>query len=568
MQIRFLAPLVFIVVIAVSCSKTNKEGKYIPEDAAIAIHVNGASLSTKLPWDEIKNNELVKELSADTSLTTFVKQALDNPDNTGIDVKTDMAFFLKKDSLGGYAAFTGTIKDADKFHFFNLDIAKGGIESERDGVNFISKYPVCIAWNKEKFVYLTNIPELSAMNYKRNFYDSTVAITSSRDISKTCKDVFDLKEDKSLAKNEKFTELVKKTGDLHFWMNSEELYKNGASTAGLKMLNLDIDKLYKGNITTAAVNFENGKIQIESKSYASKEITELWKKYGSKLDESMIKRLPAKDVALVVAMSFKPEGIKELVKLMGVEGYANMGLAFMGFTLDDFVKANKGDIVFAISDFKKPDTTAGGMEAVSAFSLPNKPTFLFAASVGDKDAFNKLMKAGERLGQTMGHISDSGSQNNIAFDNNGSYFAIGNSKENVDKFVTGGSNNFDFLSKISGQSFGGYINIQYILKSFASEAEKDSSAKAAYDASVAFWDNAYMKGGDYSDGGMPASYEINLMDKNTNSLKQLNQYFGKLSAIAKKEKEKRKNEMAGMNDDIKFTPPVIAEDTPVKTKSK
>ena len=567
MQIRFLAPLVFIVVIAASCSKTNKEGKYIPEDAAIAIHINGASLSTKLPWDEIKSNELVKELSTDTSLTSFVKQALDNPDNTGIDVKTDMAFFLKKDSLGGYAAFTGTIKDADKFHFFNLDIAKGGSESDKDGVNFISKYPVCIAWNKERFVYLTNIPELGAMNYKRNFYDSTVEITSSRDISKTCKEVFDLKEEKSLAKNEKFTELVKKTADLHFWMNSEELYKNGASNAGLKMLNLDIEKLYKGNVTTAAVNFENGKIQIDSKSYASKEITDLWKKYGSKVDESMIKRLPAKDVALVVAMSFKPEGIKELVKLMGVEGYANMGLAFLGFTLDDFVKANKGDILFAISDFKKPDSTTGGMEAVTSFALPNKPEILFATSIADKDAFNKLMKAGERLGKSAGSMVDSGSQNNIAYDNNGNYFAIGNSKTSVDKFVTGGNNNFDFLGKITGESFGGYINIQYILKSFADQANRDSSAKAVYDASVAFWDNVYMKGGDYDDGGMTGSYEINLMDKNTNSLKQLNKYIGTLGLIAKKEKEKER--MSSFWDAGEFKADTVIPSPPsVKAPSK
>lgn len=553
MQLRFRIPLMLaLAIFAASCSKTNKEGKFIPKDAAIAVHINGASLSAKLPWEEVKSNELFKEVSNDSNLTTFVKQALDNPDNSGIDTKTDMLFFLKKDSLGGFAAFTGTIKDAEKFRLLNLDIAKKGIESEKDGVKFISKYPVCIGWNKEKFVYIANVPEL---NMGRDFGGNSAYRESSRDISKTCKEVFDLKEDESLGENKKFTELVKTSGDLHFWMNSEELNRNALTNSSLKMLNIDIEKLYKDNITTATVNFENGKILIDSKSYASKEITELWKKYSGKVDESMLKRLPAKDVAAVIALNFKPGGLKEIVKLMGVEGYANMGLAFMGFTLDDFIKANKGDVIFAISDFKKAtDTAAGGMVESSMFA--NTPDILFATSIGDKDAFNKLIKAGEKLGKTApGSIAGS-----VSYNTNGNYFAIGNSKDGVDKFVNGGSNNnFDFISKITGQSLGGYINIQYFLKAFESEASHDSSARAAYDASVAFWDNAYMKGGDYSDGGTTSHAEINLLDKNTNSLKQLNKYIGTLGAIAKKHKEKRDVERAAEQVTEDSIPPVTLQ---------
>lgn len=542
MKIRFGIPLIIaLAVFAASCSKTNKEGKFIPQDAAIAVHINGASLSAKLPWEEVKSNEAFKAVSNDSNISAIVKQVLDNPENSGIDIKTDLFFFLKKDSLGGYAAFTGTVKDAAKFKSFNTDISKGGAETEKDGISFISKKNVCVGWNKEKFVYIADIPQLNQADYMNRGIDTTyTAPASARDIAKACKDVFDLKEDNSLGKNEKFTELVKTTGDLHFWMNSEELNKGGLTNAGLKMLNIDFEKLYKDNITTATLNFENGKILFDAKSYVNKEMTELWKKYGGKVDESMLKRLPAKEVAAVMAMNFKPEGIKELVKLMGVEGYVNMGLAFAGFTLDDFVKANKGDIILAVSDFKiSPKDTVTydekGMPSVQHSLFPALPDILFATSVGDKDAFNKLLKAGEKLGKNM----PGGETPPVAYNNNGSYFAIGNSKENVDKFISGGSNNFDFISKISGQSFGGYVNIQYILKAFESEASRDSSAKAAWDASVAFWDNAYMKGGDYDDGGMTQHAEINLMDKTTNSLKQLNQYIGKMGAIAKKEKEKR-----------------------------
>jgi len=61
------------------------------------------------------------------------------------------------------------------------------------------------------------------------------------------------------------------------------------------------------------------------------------------------------------------------------------------------------------------------------------------------------------------------------------------------------------------------------------------------------WDNVYMKGGKYEDGGMHQSIEVNLLDKNTNSLKQLNQYMGILSKLKMDEHKHLEAEgLAGM----------------------
>jgi Domain of unknown function (DUF4836) len=539
------------VLVFASCKKTNKKGRFIPKDAAIAVHVNGATLSEKLPWDEVKQNVLFKEIYADTGITAFAKQALENPDNSGVNTKTDLLFFAQRDSSGGIVAFTGTIKDAEKFKLFNLDVTKGGSESERDGVNYISKYPMCVAWNKEKFVYITDAPQFNQQS----------GGAKARDLGVACKNIFDLKESNSLGEDEKFTALLKKAGDIHFWMNAEELNKGSITNAAFSMINLS--KLYEGSITTAAVNFENGKILIDTKSYANKEMTAVYKKMGGKnINEDLIKHLPSKDVAAVFAMSYKPEGIKDFLKILGVEGYANMGLAFAGFSMDDFIKANKGDVLIALSDFKtKNDTTVtdeNGATNTVGYLFNNQPDVLFATSIGDKDAFNQLIKAGEKFGK--GKTDDLP----MAYNSDGKNFAIGSSKENVDKFITNGSkNNFDFLSKINGNPFGGYINMQYIMKAFEKEATKDSSAKVAYDASLKMWDNIYMKGGNYDDGGMNQTIEIDLVDKSTNSLKQLNQYLGLLSKL-KMENDKKRDvsdlKLEELNKDkINIPPPPTAK---------
>ncbi|HMK05433.1 MAG TPA: DUF4836 family protein [Ferruginibacter sp.] len=564
MQIRTLTrllPLMAILFMLASCSKTNKQGKLIPANASIVVHMNGKSLSGKLPWEEIKGNVLFQKLYADSTVPAFVKNILNDPDNSGIDIKSDLLFFVQKDSLGTLVGFEGNIKDAAKFKAFNLEVTKHGAgnpgtESEKDGISYISRAPLCVGWNKDRFVYVFDAPHFNFSPGR--FPGSPAGMTgdkSARDIGVACKNIFDLKEKNSLGSNEKFTALMKKDGDIHFWMNSQEMNKELTAMPGMAMMNLE--KLFEGSVTAATANFENGKITIDYKAYAGKLLDDILKKYsGGNINEDMLKRIPSKDVAAVLAMNFKPEGIKELLKAMGMDGLANLGLAQLGFNLDDFIKANKGDILIAVTDFRsKTDSISfpggDGKDRVIT-NNSTTPDVLFSASIGDKEAFNKLIAAGNKilgpkpgdsLGMTMMTLPG------IAYSTSADYFAIGNSKTAVDSYIAGTSkNNFDFISKLSGNPFGGYVNLQYIMKAMETSMTKDSSAKIAYDASLKMWDNVYMSGGKYNDGGVSYSMEVNLLDKSTNSLKQLNQYLGKLGYLA--DERKKKDEASGRMEDF------------------
>jgi hypothetical protein len=536
MTLRLRIPLVIVtaMLILASCTKTNKQGKFIPKNAAVVLHVDGASLNSKLPWEEVKQNALFKEMYADSAVPAFVKKTLDNPESTGIDIKNDLLIFTVKDSMGSYSALVGTVKDAEKFKSFILEAVKGGSETDKDETRFISKAPSCAGWNKEHFVYI--------MNEENSYMPNMGTTVKGRDLLGTCAAIFDLKESNSLAQNEKFTALLKQQGDLHIWVNSGELYKTGnSSTSPLAMLSLG--KMYDGNITAGTINFDNGKISFDAKSYVSKELSDLYKQYGGKnIDEDMIKALPSKDVAALFAMSFKPEGIKGLLQLFGVEGFANIGLSRMGvdFTLDDFIKANKGDILLAVTDLKQKVYTNNTSPLHGPAALSVQPDVLFAASIADKNAFNLLIRAGEKLTAPMKIDSMQASMlDKFSYNSNDKYFALGNSKENVAAYIAGSSkNNFDFLSQLKGNPFGGYVNIQFVLKAFSANFTADSSAKAVYDASLKMWDNIYIKGGKFEDGGITQNWEINLMDKNTNSLKQLNQYMGLVGKLKMEEHKK------------------------------
>ncbi|RZJ30190.1 MAG: DUF4836 family protein, partial [Chryseobacterium sp.] len=349
--------------------------------------------------------------------------------------------------------------------------------------------------------------------------DDTAATMPSVTVYRDGKDVaaslYTLAEDASLAKDAKFSDLMATKGDIHFWMNAESFGNMMGNNPALAMVSLN--KLYEGAITTATASFDNGVINIDTKSYSGKDLTTIWKKYkGDKINADMVKNIPTKNVAGFFAMNFKPEGIMELAKLLKVDGFANMGAAYVGFTFEDFIKANKGDILFSVTDVRK-----------DSFGSPSA-NYLFSASIGDKAAFAKLVDAGKKLGGQMGPSAD------VAYNSNDKIFAIGNAKTVVDQYIAGtAKTDFDFFDKISGSPMGGYINFQYIFGAIK-PSPADSLQYAAVEASAKMWDNAIFKGGDFEKDAVTQHIEINLMDKSTNSLKQLNTYFGVIGAIQKK----------------------------------
>ncbi|MEO7264404.1 MAG: DUF4836 family protein [Ferruginibacter sp.] len=528
---RFSFLAIIAIILFSSCKKNNTLGRYIPENAAMAMHINGKALSEKLPWAEIKQQDYFKLLNADTSLSAFMKTILDNPENTGIDINNDIVIFMVKDSSGGFMALQGTLNDKAKFAAMQSQANPGGTASGKEGLSFYSNARTASAWNDDKFVMLSDVPEMKMPKQFPMMPDSAGPVTdvpeikTPRDLVTAAKNVLLLKEDMSMAKNEKFSDLVSTKADMHLWLNAEQLNANTPAMGAMAMVNLG--KLYEGSIMTAAVNFEAGKILMDVKSYAGKEMTEIWKKYsGSSASMEMIKRIPSQNIAAVFAMNFKPEGIREFLKLAGLDGLINMGSAFMGFNLDDFIKANKGDILLTVGDIKK--------DSISKIDAQ----FLFSATIGNKEAFTKLINAGKKLGQEK--LTNSGKMPSIFYNLNENLFAIGNNKTAIDQYINK-ENNSDpaFLKDISGSPLAAYVNFQYIMSSMKNPNTTDSLEAATLDASMKVWDNLIIKGGEMKGSAATQHVEINMVNKTENSLKQLNNYAGVMSNIMNEHKKKK-----------------------------
>lgn len=506
MTIRLLMAIC-ISTLLFSCGKDSKQGILIPKNVSIAVVVNGASMSEKLPWEEIKKNEMFQKLYTDSTLESYLKSAMENPENTGIDTKNDLIFYMLKDSLGGYIVFKGDLKDESKFKSFNSNFIKGSVSTTGDQ-NMVENGKSMAVWNKEHFAIVVDAPQLKA-----NRYSEANEGNQTRKYNSIAAEILSLKKSNTLAGDKRFSSLMETKNDVAFWMNMEELNKGSEAMTALAMMNLN--KLYEGSVNTATINFDNGVINLDAVSYAGKEMTDIMKKYsGSSFDKEMIRRIPTENIAMFFALNFKPEGLREFVKLTGMEGMINMGSAMAGFTVDDFIKAIKGDILFAMN------------MNVDANGSP-KPDIIFASSINDKPSFDKLINAGKKLGSKE---LSSMNPDEMPYYSNGKYFAIGNNKTMISQYFSGNpTSDKAFMKEIKDGTVTGYADFQSIMKSLSSKS--DSFQNLQMNASLQMWDKLIINGGDIINKGSHQHYEIRLVDKSKNSLKQLNEYIGTMGKI-------------------------------------
>lgn len=524
-------PILIVIAVAgffVSC-KNSTTGLPIPKDAAIAIHINASSLSSKLSWKEIRSTEWFKNAhqSEDDSLQ---KKLMDDPEHSGIDIKSDFAFFIKKQGNGGYFVLEGNLKDAVAFESMVKKLHHNA-EVKKDGdISYVKEEGTdLLCWTSSKFIFMSDAPFERTMNnsfedYDKNRFhqDSLLVFTKS---------LLNLSSSSSLESDDRFTSLIKENGDVHFWMNMEQYMSSIIGMMGnnpmLSMMQ-GMSGMFEGSVTTATLSFDNGKITVKSKRYLSEKMQQVMDKVQYKnITADEVNRIPSKNVDAALIINYPPEVSKEFFKALGVDGFINGFLGRYNTNLDEVVQATKGNLILSVSDFGF--TTQNAMPgSQESYSMPKpKVNMMLGLSINNKQTFDKLMSIAQQ------QIKDSSMLSKISFKSNNDWFAISNSPEMVDQFLSGGNNKLAFADKISGHPFGAYIDLQKIIK-----GAQTSFYGNFMDTSVtSIWQDVVITGGNYGKGVVTGVFTVNLVDKNTNSLKQINQAIDKMYQSQKKKQE-------------------------------
>ncbi|WP_109696041.1 DUF4836 family protein [Chitinophaga deserti] len=371
------------VLLLAACSKAPEQGKHIPKNAALVFGFKSKQIQDKLSKDGLTIDKIFETLQQTDTSNNYAK-ALADAKNSGIDLEGDVFFAMVPGETPGNMYFTAVagIADAAKFEAFIKEKSKKEVKAGKD-FKYVEDDNSIVGFTGKTMIGIATIDQGSRYSDSE---DTTAKASGVALLEK----LLTLKADESVATVPSFKDISKEKGDLLFWMSSEALYNiQGANASGMgALMASNMKKITEGAFTTASVTFGTGKIDADMYSYASKEMMAIFKKYPmEKINTESIEKYPSENIFGYAALNIDLRVVGELLKLVGMDGLVNMGLAEARFTLDDLLIAFKGEMALIGSDFSVvPDPS----EWDSTRTKPNVK-WIFNLKVGDKAAFDKVM---------------------------------------------------------------------------------------------------------------------------------------------------------------------------------
>lgn len=552
------------VLLLTACSKAPEGGKHIPKTAALVFGINSKQIQDKLVTEGLSVDKIFEAVQ-DKDTTNEMAKALKEAKNSGVDLKGDVYFALVPGEKGkSYATAVAKLEDAAKFETFLKEKSKKEVKAGTDFKYIIDKDGM-VGFNKETIIGVFSI---NPNKFDQMGEDGAAAAPSGPEADEkgwveVLNGLFHLKADESVGTIESFKEVQKEKGDVSFWMSSEQIYAfNPGTPSGMAALvTTNVKKLTAGSFQTAAVHFENGKIKINSLNYSGKEIQDIMKKYPmEKVNITALETYPSENVLGFALMNFDLRMLGDIIKLMGMDGFANMGLAETGLTLDDILKAFTGEIALVASDFS---VVSKPSEWDSSYKV-TKPEvkWVFNMKVGDKAAFEKVMntpmvgqmftKQGEEYvpNQPMGEVAVSvNSKRILAASDQGllTSYADGKSKVKLDEGV---------LSKAKGNVLSMYLSVEKLVNNIPAEEMKvpDSVLNDIKGLLKDFTVSTEPSNGK----SQRSTMELNFKNENQNTLVQIVNFSKKMFAYYSAHKKE---------EEAAWTEPTVVTDTAVAVEA-
>ncbi len=400
---RFILIILLGGLFITSCKKSvPKQVRFIPKNASTVAIINVPSFQEKLKNSEATLESILKNFSGnnDTSMASG-KAEWEDLKNSGVDFKENVYIWFRQQPGN---------KIENALSAGNVTAAIAGLNDERKLKNYLSKKYGDLNIQKGKnFQYITHDGSqmiawgkdvVMSMWYQQPYtggmvfdsatgaynLDSPAEANSINELKAEMAILFSQDESASVASIPEFRELALSKSDAGLWVNS---------SSTLQSFPLPLPKLKEltqNNYVAANLNFEEGKIKVDAKSYSGKGLNQILKKYPSpSADLNLVERFPSDSINGFMVFAFDPQIVYGIVQYLEVGAMADGVLTkFMGepFKLQDALKAIKGDVALVFSNVSQTaaDTSPGNR----TYSVPTAKVIV-NMPVGDKTQMDKLM---------------------------------------------------------------------------------------------------------------------------------------------------------------------------------
>ncbi|MEO7313441.1 MAG: DUF4836 family protein, partial [Chitinophagaceae bacterium] len=378
--------------------------KYIPKQASNIISVDVKSLLTKLNNDSLTVENmlaLLKDTSNPDDYKTAITKYTELKD-AGVD--WDSKVYISAGSLGMMGngstpevQVVAGMKDVKKLETFLKLQSKNTEIIKADGYSYSAQEEMAIGWNDDAVMVVFGGKNKSYPDYSPD--DTTMGTKPKSEANASgavekLKKYFKLEKKESILTVDGFNDLQGKKADIAIF-NQANL--DGVSAMAFAFVP-KLKELIEGAYSATTVNFEDGKAVIENSGFVGEKMGDILKKYaGPEVDLGMIENYPSQNINGAMAFSFKPELIPALIRETGLDALLGLGLAQTGMGLDDFAKVFKGDFAVVVSDFTMEKKDMGKDAGMYKSEMP-AAKLIFAAKIGDKAAFEKLVNLAVKQG--------------------------------------------------------------------------------------------------------------------------------------------------------------------------
>lgn len=554
--------IVAIILLITSCGKkAPNEAKYIPKNVSMVVAINPKSLEEKLKTGNLTFDSITNRiLSNDKIFTEENKKKWEDFKNSGIDLENNFYYFMtQKGSLNADLRTTinimAVMKDEAKFDKFireQKDINAADIEKSKDFSIVKTGKDVVMSWNKEVVILSITLEKASGtFDESGNYIEPDLSAIQSKLISEV-KSYYSLKENESIASVSYFKDMFKDKADGYMFSTTSGV----SSLLSSSPFNIPkLQELVEGNYSTSTFNFENGKIDVKSKSYLNPFLSSLVKKYGGKeVNEDFVENFPSQNMNGALLISFNPELLDALLKELEIRGMVDGFLSKEGLTSADIFKVLKGEINFALSDFSLTtkevpyNSSIDGTPSTYSTTVPSYK-LIFEAPVGDKAAFEKIMNKGVEMNLLT--KTTTGYEGGEMINSTGMYFmaddkkiVLASDKEFYNTYLakkTKSNISSDILKKFDDKTIAAYIDFNSIINGMLPSI-KDSTVLKGMNIVNGTFTNLVSTVEKFDGKSMNGKFEINMKNSKQNSLVS---FVNMLSDIFKviKEDDKSRNEI-------------------------
>jgi hypothetical protein len=316
---------IFLSALAVfSCGSKSELSNHIPKDANVVMAFDVKSMSLKaLDFKQMLSFENIREALGSLGTNDTTENSFEN---SGIDFLNKAYFFMKTNENGQYGAAVAALSDASKFETFIKNADSDLVVTQEGDFKFAvsEAEKMAVAWNATKAILL-----FGGDNPKE-----------------TLSFLANLKDEESLGSQSKtFDDLENQAADISLWVSFEGLDKlvpqYGMANPGINLAE---------TFLTAACNFEDGQIVIDSKYISNEEMSEKFAFVKPSVSEQVAGQLPGKSVVGMLGFALDMEMVYAYLEEQNlIEAYGASSSQMTGLTVKEFLTMLTGDIAVTVN---------------------------------------------------------------------------------------------------------------------------------------------------------------------------------------------------------------------------